>query len=57
MSTGVTTLGYPTETTPLDAGLRSSICITGEIVAAETNTAKAIPWEITVVAILFTPDL
>jgi|LakMenE18May11ns_1017448.scaffolds.fasta_scaffold9747442_2 hypothetical protein len=51
MSAGVTILGYPTDTTPLDTGLRSSICIPGEIVAAETNTAKAMPWEITVVAI------
>ena len=43
MFTGVTIFGYPTETMPFDTGLRSSIWIIGEIVAAETNTAKAIP--------------
>ena len=52
MSTGVTIFAYPTETMPFDTGLRSSIWIVGEIVAAETNTAKAIPGEITVVAIV-----
>ena len=52
ISIGLTIFGYPTEITPLDTGLRSSICIVGEIVDAETNTAKAIPGEITVIAIV-----
>ena len=57
MSAGVTILGYPTDTTPLDTGLRSSICIPGEIVAAETNTAKQYPGKLRLLPFLVTPDL